>query len=113
MSELILPHHDGSRWFLLQLWLLQQIALFRAEKHLHEVVRLHTLLWGRPTGIRMAVVLPQKTHALLGRELTRSLCRGSSVNQRAMAQRWPLVTAFTPWGFSEPEEKPTARPHCG
>lgn len=35
------------------------------------------------------------------------------MNQRAMAQRWPLVTAFTPWGFSKPEEKPTARPHCG
>lgn len=45
--------------------------------------------------------------------LTRSLCRGSRVNQRAMAQRWPLVTALTPWGFSEPEEKPTARPHWG
>jgi hypothetical protein len=45
--------------------------------------------------------------------LTRSLCRGSSVNHRAMAQRCPLVTAFTPCGFSVPEENPTALPHWG
>lgn len=45
--------------------------------------------------------------------LTRSLCRGSRVNHRAMAQRCPLVTAFTPCGFSVPEENPTALPHWG
>lgn len=45
--------------------------------------------------------------------LTLSLCRGSSVNHRAMAQRCPLVTAFTPCGFSVPEENPTALPHWG
>lgn len=45
--------------------------------------------------------------------LTRSLCRASKVNHRAMAQRCPLVTAFTPCGFSVPEEKPTALPHRG
>lgn len=35
------------------------------------------------------------------------------MNHRAMAQRCPLVTAFTPCGFSVPEEKPTALPHWG
>lgn len=45
--------------------------------------------------------------------LTLSLCRASKVNHRAMAQRCPLVTAFTPCGFSVPEENPTALPHWG
>lgn len=45
--------------------------------------------------------------------LTSSLYRGSKVNQRATAQRCPLVTAFTPWGFSPPEEKLIILPHLG
>lgn len=35
------------------------------------------------------------------------------MNQRATAQRWPLVTAFTPWGFSPPDEKLIILPHLG
>lgn len=46
-------------------------------------------------------------------ELTSSLYRGSKVNQRATAHRCPLVTAFTPWGFSPPEEKLIILPHLG
>lgn len=106
----------GSRWLLLRARLLQQIHLFRPEKHLHQIVRLHALLWDRAHITPFHGGQPPKTLLLSmewGEVLTRSLCRGSRVNQRAMAQRWPLVTAFTPWGFSEPEEKPTARPHWG
>lgn len=51
-----------------------------------------------------ATSVPQSSLEPLGKRrqssslgpLTRSLCRGSRVNQSAMAQRWPLVTAFTP-----------------
>lgn len=35
------------------------------------------------------------------------------MNQRATAHRWPLVTAFTPWGFSPPDEKLIILPHLG
>lgn len=35
------------------------------------------------------------------------------VNHRATAHRCPLVTAFTPCGFSPPEENPTILPHFG
>lgn len=45
--------------------------------------------------------------------LTSSLYRGSKVNQRATAHLCPLVTAFTPWGFSPPEEKLIILPHLG
>lgn len=55
----------------------------------------------------------RETQVALPTALTLSLCRGSSVNHRAMAQRCPLVTAFTPCGFSVPEENPTALPHWG
>lgn len=44
---------------------------------------------------------------------TSSLNSGSRVNHRATAHLWPLVTAFTPWGFSPPDEKPTILPHWG
>ncbi|TNN89373.1 hypothetical protein EYF80_000661 [Liparis tanakae] len=42
-----------------------------------------------------------------------SLKSGSRVNHRATAHLCPLVTAFTPCGFSPPDEKPTIRPHKG
>lgn len=35
------------------------------------------------------------------------------MNHRARAHLCPLVTAFTPWGFSPPDEKPTILPHLG
>lgn len=47
-SQLVLSHRDGNRRLLLRLP--QQIPLFRPKKHLHQVVCLHALLWGRPTG---------------------------------------------------------------
>lgn len=46
-------------------------------------------------------------------KLTSSLKSGSRVNHMATAHLCPLVTAFTPCGFSPPEENPTILPHLG
>ncbi len=46
-------------------------------------------------------------------QFTSSLKSGSRVNHRATAHLCPLVTAFTPCGFSPPDEKPTILPHLG